>query len=850
MAPNRMTAYNQARAAAGPQKGMTYSELLIDNILGLDNEYLSAGERLGQAINADELGFLKNAGISAYEGAKKAVTQPITTAEAMLSGLYDSGVDVASTLGSDPTYLNNALQDMFGVTYDEATDEQVNAAREALFGDVLNVASVVPVAGAVAKGTSALSKSAPVQRFVAEESGSLPLGPRGMGDNGGPAMQPQRYINPNTGMYSPSYEASKALKQEVGTPEQMRSMLLKAGAKEEELIYSGFDNWLKGKDKVTRQEIEDVLRVAAAGNEPSYDVYTGMKLPASNMPYAQRQYSASGITGTEGEDPYVLRRRLADDMQSQAIDERDARMMGELQDRGYRPVEFASEAEARAMLEKIRTAYDNAAPGGFMPDGGRVPPARVLNVLTSVVSLMDREGLDFSSPQVQRYLRGLTQDTDLLIGPSGMPEFSDDSIRRELPDERINPYFGSLSTEERLRISDQVEAMPEQEIADRLGIDVEDVLNAFDGGDTQYAPYVVPGMRNYKENLYVYEDAGRGVMAGLESLGAQTFKQPHFTRMGSSRSPIMFHTRTGELQTPEGPAYHLFEAQSDIAQTYRDRPGDFVAPGTQVQTPKVDKDQKAALSEYVDRGWDYQAAEQSMQENLQGLYDNFMSEDGQLMRNAPGYEDARLSVREARAEMDRLMERLLEIENANGDFFSTISDFYGAPTAAQHSSFQTPFDPEQFEKILRGRADPRKGYGLSDKTGALPFSSSTNRWLDAALKSELIKAAKSDAAWFTLPKGKDVARVVGGDELGQEKFYEQIAPQRLKKLAKDFLPGEVEIAPIKAKGYGSRTEEYDVLGMRLTPEIKRAILEGGFPSFAKGGPVQGSSLDVDVFALR
>jgi hypothetical protein len=143
-----MTAYDQARAGAEPQKGVNYSELFVDNILGLDNEYLSAGEKLKQAIKSDPIGFLKNAGISAYEGAKQAVTQPITTAVDLASGLYDSGVDVARTLGPDPTYLNNALQEMYGVTYDEATDEQVTAAREALFGDVLNVAGLVSGTGA------------------------------------------------------------------------------------------------------------------------------------------------------------------------------------------------------------------------------------------------------------------------------------------------------------------------------------------------------------------------------------------------------------------------------------------------------------------------------------------------------------------------------------------------------------------------------------------------------------------------------------------------------------------------------------------------------------------------------
>ena len=129
----------------------------MDNLIGLDNDYLSAGERLGQEFNEDEIGFLKNAGISAYEGAKKAVTQPLTTAEELLAGLYDSGVNIASTLGTDPTYLDDALREMYGVGYDEATDEQVNRAREALFGDVLNVGSVATGLGAASRGIAGIA---------------------------------------------------------------------------------------------------------------------------------------------------------------------------------------------------------------------------------------------------------------------------------------------------------------------------------------------------------------------------------------------------------------------------------------------------------------------------------------------------------------------------------------------------------------------------------------------------------------------------------------------------------------------------------------------------------------------
>jgi hypothetical protein len=781
----------------------------------------------------------------------------MTGAEALMSGDFDFTVpEFLRGLYEGPAEAINVASAVGkGVP---VTEEQVQQAGQIVPEMVTGIGPATFAARSLARGVEMPDPT------VVSMSG---VGPRGMGDNQGPPLEsfdedgflrmddvapakPQRYINPNTGMYSPSYEASKALKQEVGTPEQMRSMLLKAGAKEEELTYSGFDDWLKGKEKVTRQEIEDVLRVSAAGDEPSYDVYTGMKSPSSNMPYVQKQYSSKGITGSEGEDPYVLRRRLAADMQSQAIDERDARMMGELQGRGYRPLQFNDESEVRAMLETVRQTYANAAPGGFMPDGSRLPPARVLNTLTRVVDLMDfRDNMAFESPEIQRTLRGLTEDTDFLIGPSGLPEFSDEIVRRELPDESINPYFGSLSTAERVRIGDQVEAMPEQEIADRLGISVEDVLNSFDEGDTQYAPYVVPGMRNYKENLYVYEDAGRGVMAGLESLGVNRFQQPHFNRMGSKSQPVMFHTRTGELQTPEGPAYHLFEAQSDIGQRYRDRPGEFVVPGNEFKVPTLNKDEKAVLRNYVDVAKQMKEVSAEAAEARGRLYDQYLDDfTGKLRKDAPGYAKAASEVADLTVKWSDLSDQVRSIENDNWDLlYEKLVNAYQTPRMFTDTPLEE-YDPTQFEDILTGRAKPRGN--LSFKSGALPFATSTNRWLDAALKSELIKAAKSDAAWFTLPKGKDVARMVGGDEIGQEKFYEQIAPQRLKKLAKDFLPGEVEIAPIKAKGYGSRADEYDVLGMRLTPEVKKAILEGGFPSFAKGGPVQGSSLDVDVFALR
>jgi hypothetical protein len=63
------------------------------------------------------------------------------------------------------------------------------------------------------------------------------------------------------GLFSPSLEAAKRIRQEVGTVQQMRAQLLSAGAKPKELEAVGFDKAFPDPNaKVTRGEIEALLR--------------------------------------------------------------------------------------------------------------------------------------------------------------------------------------------------------------------------------------------------------------------------------------------------------------------------------------------------------------------------------------------------------------------------------------------------------------------------------------------------------------------------------------------------------------------------------------------------------------
>jgi hypothetical protein len=144
-------------------KGKGYIELLVDNIVGLDNDYESFGEAFGKSFNEDELGTLKNMAVSAYEGAKEFVTSPIETTKDVATEISDS----VSRLGAES--LDGRIKRMYGVGYQDATEEQVTKAREAVIGDAITASSLVPAA----KGATTVAKAAIPGKVQADVVGQM-----------------------------------------------------------------------------------------------------------------------------------------------------------------------------------------------------------------------------------------------------------------------------------------------------------------------------------------------------------------------------------------------------------------------------------------------------------------------------------------------------------------------------------------------------------------------------------------------------------------------------------------------------------------------------------------------------
>jgi hypothetical protein len=167
------------------QKGMGYGELILDNVIGLDNDYDSFGEKLGRTINEDEIGFVKQAGQGIYEGAKDFIKAPIETTKEAVKEVATSTKDLF-TKG-----LDERLQEMYGVDITTATGDQITAAREGVMSDALGASALIPAAGVGIKGAKVIANAMPEVEFdpntVGMNMGNVSFKPKDSKDETVPA---------------------------------------------------------------------------------------------------------------------------------------------------------------------------------------------------------------------------------------------------------------------------------------------------------------------------------------------------------------------------------------------------------------------------------------------------------------------------------------------------------------------------------------------------------------------------------------------------------------------------------------------------------------------------------------
>lgn len=118
--------------------GLGYS--LLDNIIGLDDGYQSAGERFGTQLRQDPIGVGRAIGSGIFDSVIGAVKDPVGAVKGVATGIADSYGNASQGAAA---YLPE------GVALKDASMDQIRAANDAYLADVANLASVVPATRAV-----------------------------------------------------------------------------------------------------------------------------------------------------------------------------------------------------------------------------------------------------------------------------------------------------------------------------------------------------------------------------------------------------------------------------------------------------------------------------------------------------------------------------------------------------------------------------------------------------------------------------------------------------------------------------------------------------------------------------
>jgi hypothetical protein len=727
------------------------------------------------------------------------VFDPAQTAEARKRAAVDMGLEMAMTLAPAALvrmgYLAApaGLAETFGMSIDNAAENARGLISDATYA-----------ARSVAEGD-------PRGVLEAFQRGGTPqsVGAAGIGDNGGPALNEVPRI---ARQYSPSRRAAENLKQNKGTYKQMRAMLLKGGAKENELEWSGLDERFKSDDTVTKEQI--------------------IKWLTASDPRLDRQVRESyGTIGAEPPsheqmiDQYV-EQNLSDEAYYYLTEYGPERLNDE-----YRPITDLDEDELIDVA--AYEGYDEDQIDDFLKDyedywiddaqelfsnedaalahalGGYDTPAEGAEALArDALDENARYNMDFDElreslglDEAEEFYEDETQyGADYF--PSGASDYRENIYKFEPEDDSFPPE----------RVTGASHFGEDDDFAQfhtRTGI-----LPLSNTGGQQRAYYVGEIQSDAQQNLN--KDSLLSYAEGMklkdyDALGNSLMSDSNRFNMAATTNEQAIRQTVGDIMTDANATvsdglgaqqeiYNIIYKQAVLD----DHNARMVNSG---QTPMPSK-----LSELN--------ADQLNQINglivTPDIQRNIGQSEYKLTRAL--LENPNILPQENPITAQVLMPQI--IERANN---LNRSKAY-AHTASDQERFFIEDNPELESKMFSGVGGPVMG--------------SQNQWLDYALRSELLEAVNDPSVdYFALPYSEYAIGKVGGTsspKQGTIDFYRRDVPNRLKKILKQNNI-DVGIGPIRLEGEAYGDSPIKAQGVWLRPEIKDQIKRSGLPTFAAIG---------------
>ena len=513
------------------------------------------------------------------------VFDPEQTNAARLAAARDMGFEMAMTLAPAALvrmgYLTApaGLAETFGMSVDNAAENARGVISDATYA-----------ARSVAEGD-------PRGVIEAFQRGGQPqsVGAAGVGDNGGPSLED------TVPRFSPSLRAAENLKQNKGTYEQMRGMLLKGGAKADELEWSGADAEFKGK-KVTKDDLISYLQ----NNDPRLTIVkegSGGRLGLSEKNVNLRSNEFDEDYFFNDPKNKVLMAEMAQNdfydekalemlengsliavrnLKNDRIDELLEKYKDNKGLRSYRALEEMKEYN-NAVNDLVKAREANAA------NPSEANLRRIMQAESDMPSLPnikfimpDYADSSFPSNGEKNFLRGfkaakfavntqLTPMTDIPVGQTSVGyeeiyEFGKNAIKERFQRPSYDDVTDSPTVLERMSDPDSTY----RQLLERQGFNITppkrnpnlpDYAMPFED-NAQYARWAVKGGDDYTVTYNKYYDP-TGAFPQQQVAGASHF--------GEDDDFTQFHTRSAKYDRPDGGrALHLMEIQSDAQQNLGD----------------------------------------------------------------------------------------------------------------------------------------------------------------------------------------------------------------------------------------------------------------------------------------
>jgi hypothetical protein len=426
------------------------------------------------------------------------------------------------------------------------------------------------------------------------------------------------------------------------------------------------------------------------------------------------------------------------------------------------------------------------------------------------------------------------------------PSYLRDSYISEAYGESYPELLRRRTAEEMLTLSPaEIESVLEESIRSRT--DGDDLQFFGSSGDTRFSSYVLPGARDYRENIVRINPQVAEVRGSNNPLIDQMARS-HFK---GDALPV-YHTRTVTLPfrnnrpgrddvAPDGNAHFIAEAQSDAQQGIRSDKNLGVYDVT--GSPEVVRDRYRAL----------ESEGKAILDNVEPIvmqWHQLGREAFDLRRSSIGLDayppevQRRLNeIGEERLQLNRQAER--EAMSAAGPN-SPLRDILGRTLRGSFNErILRPMDPNQPTQyampnygIDEGRFDDAVASVFpEDVEMGLPLSNSSSEWLDHALRRELRVAIDEGRDALILTPGVLPQRYSDAGT-GVAEFYDKIGRIRMTNLLRQIY-GKSDAPKLDTVWVQTQRDGWlEAPVIRINDELIERVEEKGLRNFRAGGEVR------------